>query len=86
VGEASESTPRPNPANGNTAIYRYHQVPLAEKHYKGEPITMGFFEYLLCIHITLLCLNSSKVSRSRMQARWKIIVASMESIRFLKLI
>jgi hypothetical protein len=31
VGEADDSTPRPSPANGNTAIYKYHQVPLAGK-------------------------------------------------------
>jgi hypothetical protein len=31
VGEANDLTPRPNPANGNTGIHRYHQIPLAGK-------------------------------------------------------
>jgi len=33
VGEANELTLRPNPANRNAAIYRYHQVPLAGKRF-----------------------------------------------------
>jgi len=31
VGEANEHTPRPSPANRNTNIYKYHQVPLEGK-------------------------------------------------------
>jgi len=31
VGEANEPTTRPSPTNKNTAIYRYHQAPLAGK-------------------------------------------------------
>jgi HEPN domain-containing protein len=31
VGEAGEPTPRPNPANRNTGIHKYHQVPLEGK-------------------------------------------------------
>ena len=33
VGEANELTLRPNPANRNAAIYKYHQVPLAGKRF-----------------------------------------------------
>jgi hypothetical protein len=32
VGEADEPTLRPNPSNGNTSIYKYHQVPLGGTH------------------------------------------------------
>jgi predicted nucleotidyltransferase len=28
VGDASEPTARPSPSNGDTDIYKYHQVPL----------------------------------------------------------
>jgi hypothetical protein len=35
VGEANELTLRPNPANRNATIYRYHQVPLAGKRYES---------------------------------------------------
>ena len=34
VGDAGELTPRPNPANGITNIYKHRQVPLAGKRGK----------------------------------------------------
>ena len=40
MGEASEPTPRPNPANGNTSIHRYRRVPLAGKREVGL-VTLG---------------------------------------------
>uniref|UniRef100_A0A7J2U293 Uncharacterized protein n=1 Tax=Ignisphaera aggregans TaxID=334771 RepID=A0A7J2U293_9CREN len=33
VGDAGEPTSRPSPTNGNTNIYKYHQVPLEGKRY-----------------------------------------------------
>jgi len=37
VDEASDSAPRPSPSNGNTNIYKYHQVPLEGKRYAKHP-------------------------------------------------
>jgi len=45
VGEAGEPTARPSPSNGNTNIYRYHQVPLEGKRF--ILVVVAVYGYLL---------------------------------------